>query len=82
MPECEADQLLRLMPAVQQVKPRLLTEKEEWAGTNGDDAEDSALTEALRASRELIDNNDTALQRALQMSLEGDLIITFHSNDR
>uniref|UniRef100_A0A0B6Z235 ubiquitinyl hydrolase 1 n=1 Tax=Arion vulgaris TaxID=1028688 RepID=A0A0B6Z235_9EUPU len=70
LPECEADQLLRLMPAVQTVKPKLLTEKEEWSGGNADDGEDSALTEALRASRELVDSGDAALQRALQLSLE------------
>ncbi|CAG5127791.1 unnamed protein product [Candidula unifasciata] len=71
LPECEADQLLRLMPAVQTIKPRLLTEKEEWDGANNEDPEDPVLTEALQASRDLIDSDDTALQRALQLSLEG-----------
>ncbi|BFZ07600.1 hypothetical protein BsWGS_10639 [Bradybaena similaris] len=68
LPECEADQLLRLVPAVQAIKPRLLTDKEDWDGANSGDA---ALTEALQASRDLIDNDDAALQRALQLSLEG-----------
>lgn len=69
LPECEADQLLRLMPAIQTVKPSLLTEKE--AETDVVEDDDRALKEALRASKELIDKDDAALQRALQMSLEG-----------
>ncbi|XP_059163682.1 ataxin-3-like [Physella acuta] len=69
LPDCEADQLLRLMPAIQTVKPSLLTEKETETDVVEDD--DRALKEALRASKELIDKDDAALQRALQMSLEG-----------
>ncbi|KAH9519581.1 Ataxin-3 [Bulinus truncatus] len=71
LPECEADQLLRLVPAVQNVKPRLLNEKEteNVEGTDVDE-EDRALKEALRVSKELIDNDDTALQKALQLSME------------
>ncbi|GFO21546.1 ataxin-3 [Plakobranchus ocellatus] len=74
LPECEAEQLLRLVPAVQTVKPRLLTDKAgPEGGAEAEEDDDGALQEALRASKELIDNDDTALQRALQMSMEGDL---------
>ncbi|RUS80562.1 hypothetical protein EGW08_011702 [Elysia chlorotica] len=71
LPECEAEQLLRLMPATQTVKPSLITDK--GAQEIGADAEDDdgSLREALRVSKELIDKDDTALQRALQMSMEG-----------
>ncbi|XP_013089684.1 ataxin-3-like [Biomphalaria glabrata] len=70
LPDCEADQLLRLVPAVQPVKPRLLNEKETET-VDGGGEEDRALKEALRISKELNDNDDTALQKALQLSMEG-----------
>ncbi|XP_005100952.1 ataxin-3 [Aplysia californica] len=82
LPSCEADQLLRLMPAVQTVKPRLLTEKE--GGIDGaegaEDDEDDALKEALRVSKEMIEHDDSALQQALQMSLEGYHMVPTFSN--
>ncbi|CAL1536912.1 unnamed protein product [Lymnaea stagnalis] len=72
LPECEADQLLRLMPAVQTVKPRLVNEKDADIDDGAEvDEDDKAFKEALRVSKELLDSDDTALQRALQMSMEG-----------
>lgn len=73
LPSCEADQLLRLMPAVQTVKPRLLSEikDKEKQPDPADDEEDLVLREALEASRSMIESDDSALQHALRMSLEG-----------
>ena len=73
LPECEAEQLLRLMPATQTVKPTLISDKTTQDGGAEAEDDDGLLQEALRASKEIIDNDDTALQRALQMSMEGDI---------
>lgn len=71
LPECEAEQLLRLMPATQLVKPSLITNKTTEEGEAVAEDDDGILQETLRVSKELIDNDDTALQRALQLSMEG-----------
>ena len=61
------------MPAVQTVKPRLLSEikDKEKQPDPADDEEDLVLREALEASRSMIESDDSALQHALRMSLEG-----------
>ncbi|KAL3873803.1 hypothetical protein ACJMK2_036888, partial [Sinanodonta woodiana] len=70
LPECEADELLKVMPAVQPIKPRLITDKaaDKMEGTEEGD-EDYQL--ALAESKHLVENDDRALQKALQMSMEG-----------
>ncbi|XP_067012532.2 ataxin-3 [Anabrus simplex] len=82
LPECDADSLLRLVPAVQTVKPRLITSAGQKLSNTTE--EDKDLQKALRLSltqvtEELpltIMNNvvdeDEELQKALRMSLEAD----------
>ncbi|KAK3597854.1 hypothetical protein CHS0354_029431 [Potamilus streckersoni] len=72
LPECEADELLKVIPAVQPIKPRLITEKaaNKMEGTEEGD-EDYQL--ALAESKHLVENDDRALQKALQMSMEENL---------
>jgi len=73
LPGCEAEQLLRLMPAVQTVKPHLLAQdKDSTSGADQEDEDiDGALKEALRASKAEVEGGDSALQHALKMSMEG-----------
>ncbi|XP_054758110.1 ataxin-3-like isoform X1 [Lytechinus pictus] len=76
LPECEADQLLRLIPAVQTQPPKLLSDLVQssnqrvstGAGVTQDD-----LQKALNESRNLIsgDKADDDLQAAIQLSLQG-----------
>jgi len=75
--ECEADVCLRDNPAVQPIKPRLISDKGPGKGaggsssgaTEGEDGEDVRL--ALAESKRLNEQDDTSLQRALQLSMEG-----------
>ena len=75
--ECEADQLLSLIPAVQPIKPQLIADASsskarstgETATGNQDD--DVQLQKAMKESKDLNENDDKSLQRVLQMSMEG-----------
>ena len=73
LPECEADQLLKVMPAIQPTKPRLITDtKPQSEGSTDIDTDD--LQRALQESRQLAESEDTALQKALVMSMEGEVM--------
>lgn len=76
--ECEADPLLRLCPAVQPIKPQLITESAQSRSSKGgasagasDGVSDTEVEKALEESKKLIETDDISLQRALQMSMEG-----------
>ena len=66
LPENEADQLLKLMPAVQTVRPSLLRTSRTDTGVDGPE-----LQQAMQASRQLVDTEDTALQKVLSLSMQG-----------
>lgn len=70
LPECEADDLLNLAPAVQLIKPRLINENQSISKSEAK-TDDPELQRALMASRCEDEKDDKMLQRALQMSLEG-----------
>lgn len=79
LPDCEADTLLKLIPAVQLTRPRLLrtrpsdatnpsgTEKAENPNSGDDDL---AVLQALLASKNDLDDEDSSLQRAMELSLQ------------
>ncbi|GBM01925.1 Ataxin-3 [Araneus ventricosus] len=70
LPECTADALLRLSPAVQREKPRLISELKAPYGVSQEEDEDKALNDALtRTLAESIQMEDDCLQAALSMSL-------------
>ncbi|XP_076463459.1 ataxin-3-like [Babylonia areolata] len=83
--ESEADQLLRIIPAVQPIKPSLITPEghnrargvvgsEGGVGVRREDeeeGEDQYLQFALAESRQLVERDDTALQQALRDSMQG-----------
>lgn len=85
--ECEADQLLCLCPAIQPVKPQLIHDNTQsrtnkrrsspgaTGGENDDDVE-----KALKESKKMVEKDDVSLQRALQMSMEGKIIIFTENN--
>lgn len=69
LPECEADVLLKVLPANQPVKPRLINEK------NIDKKDvDSDFKQALNASKKDVDTDDKILQETLKKSMEGKTI--------
>lgn len=70
LPECEADDLLNLAPAVQLIKPRLINENQSISKSEAQ-TDDPELQRALMESRCEDEKDDKMLQRALQMSLEG-----------
>lgn len=69
--DTEADQLLRIMPAVQPIKPSLLTSEGQDKVTQGEDDDDQYLQKALEESRQLVEQDDMALQKALNDSMTG-----------
>lgn len=72
LPDCEADELLRIAPAIQPIKPRLINEatlKKDPQSQMSD--HDGNLESALEQSRSLHDNDDQVLQSALKLSMEG-----------
>ena len=75
--ECEADELLNLVPAVQPVRPQLIADatgskaRASGGAPREDHGDDEQLKQALKESKDLNENDDTSLQRALQMSMEG-----------
>ena len=66
--ECEADQLLRLCPAVQPIKPELITDKRKH--TQPEEDGDEEVKKAVEQSKKF-DSDDASFQRALQLSMEG-----------
>lgn len=74
LPNCDADDILKAIPAEQRVKPRLITEKQASTArqggetTPGGSQEDEALQQAIQESRQLVENDDKVLQRTLEMS--------------
>ncbi|XP_070179699.1 ataxin-3-like isoform X2 [Littorina saxatilis] len=87
--ESEADQLLRIIPAVQPIKPSLITaegqnpEREEAGGARReDDSEDQYLQRALAESRQLVEEDDVALQQALRDSMEGYIVDSISKGDK
>lgn len=68
--ETEADQLLRIVPAVQPIKPSLITPEggSERSSNHDDEGDDDHFQRALAESRHLVERDDTALQRALDQS--------------
>ncbi|XP_062599167.1 ataxin-3-like [Saccostrea cucullata] len=73
LPECEADDILSLAPAVQLLKPRLINENQSISKSDAQ-TDDPELQRALMESRCEDEKDDKMLQRALQMSLEGYII--------
>ncbi|XP_078675583.1 ataxin-3-like isoform X1 [Branchiostoma floridae x Branchiostoma belcheri] len=83
LPECEADGILRISPAVQLERPKLISEvnkqreKDEGrlsdASTGGQSSQedDPDLAEALRISRQENELDDKSLQEALRLSMQG-----------
>ena len=79
--ECEADQLLNLVPAVQPDRPQLIADatgskvraegQATGTGAEGGQVDDEQLKQALKESKQLNEEDDKSLQRALQMSMEG-----------
>lgn len=78
--ETEADQLLRIIPAVQPIKPSLITPEGQEQQNRGrgvgsswreDDGEDQYLQIALAESRNLVEQEDSVLQQALKDSMQG-----------
>ncbi|KAK2170640.1 hypothetical protein LSH36_1g01003 [Paralvinella palmiformis] len=73
-PECEAEQILCVIPAVQKVKPPLLSETKEkilsGATNSSVQFDDADLKKALEESKRYIDENDESLKRAIALSME------------
>ena len=75
LPASQADQVLRLMPATQTVKPRLISDEAENAGAGGSQSiQEDDLQRALQASmQECGESEEEQLQAALAMSVQGEL---------
>uniref|UniRef100_A0A4W6FBT2 ubiquitinyl hydrolase 1 n=1 Tax=Lates calcarifer TaxID=8187 RepID=A0A4W6FBT2_LATCA len=78
LPECEAEQILRIMRVQQQQRPRLIGEDEAQTSAGyvlNDEVvdEDEELKRALALSRQDIDVEDEEadLRRAIQLSMQG-----------
>ncbi|XP_071485763.1 ataxin-3-like [Diadema antillarum] len=85
LPECEADQLLALIPAVQTERPKLLTDQEQSSSSGGRTTSSTSsstgvgvtqddLQRALAASRNSLtrkEEEENTLQEAIQLSLQG-----------
>lgn len=71
LPDCEADSVLRIAPAVQTSPVRSIRAQSGTRKTPPIDSSDMDLTmrAALEASRNEIDDEDSSLQRAMEMSL-------------
>jgi len=71
LPDCEADPILRLVPATQAQPPRLIREQRKKALENANSIveDDLAIQAAIEASRNEIDDEDSSLQRAMAASL-------------
>ncbi|XP_013400841.1 ataxin-3 isoform X2 [Lingula anatina] len=80
LPDCEADQLLQLTPAVQPIKPKLITESQDAQAGSSAEQDDSAryqfrqsdLEKALAESAKTLEGTEEDdLQKALKLSVEG-----------
>ena len=66
------------MPAVQPVRPQLIADatgtkaRATGESATGNQEEDVQLKKAIKESKDLNENDDKSLQRALQMSMEGE----------
>lgn len=73
-PECEADQILSVIPAVQKVKPPLLSETKDKTSVPATNStaqfDDADLKKALEESKRYIEENDESLKRAIALSME------------
>ena len=72
--DTEADQLLRIIPAIQPIKPSLISSDSEGQSNResaSEEGEDDQLQRALAESRQLLEQDDTALQKALRDSMAG-----------
>lgn len=71
LPECSADKLLRLQPAIQVEKPKLISEVKGATNYTQED-EDKALNEALKLTLDESQQiEDECMKVALSMSLSG-----------
>ncbi|KAK6183713.1 hypothetical protein SNE40_011140 [Patella caerulea] len=68
IPDCEADQLLKIVPAVQTIRPSLLEDPNAQTSKGSSTGE---LQTALEESRHASDMDDVTLQKALKMSMQG-----------
>ena len=66
LPQCEADDLLKVMPAVQTVKPQLLSDIADKGVVNSDDDVQRALDESRLLAAE-----EEELQAAIALSMQG-----------
>lgn len=73
LPDCEADQLLKLIPAVQTIKPRLINEKSPSKKSEEGET-DVDIQKAMEESKNMLDGDDAMLQQTLQQSMEGGLV--------
>lgn len=67
LPDCEADALLKLNPAIQTVKPTIETSLS--ANSSLEDQMDTSLQHVIETTREYAERDDPSLQKALEMSL-------------
>jgi len=66
LPQCEADDLLKIMPAVQMVKPQLLSDVADKGVVSSDDDVQRALDES-----QLLAAEEEELQAAIALSIQG-----------
>jgi len=66
LPQCEADDLLKIMPAVQMVKPQLLSDVADKGVVSSDDDVQRALDES-----QLLAAEEEELQAAIALSMQG-----------
>ena len=75
LPQCDADEILRLCPVVQAVKPSLLnsssSRSKRTSTSSQDEFSDAELQWALRESKQLDEDDDQTLKQALEMSMLG-----------
>ena len=73
LPDCEADQLLKIMPAEQKIKPKLLSEKDapSTSGAPPKDADEELRRVLEESKKELEDVDEVSMQQAIKMSMEG-----------
>ena len=83
LPHCEADDLLKVLPAVQTVKPRLLSDVAEKdmtsvgiGSSSGTLVDDEDVQRALDESQ-LLAAEEEQLQAAIALSMQGELVNCF-----
>lgn len=65
--ECEADQILSIQPAVQPIKPRLISDSQRASSSSGGFSQRD-LARALEESRQMVEDQDQSLQNVLRKS--------------